>query len=110
MKDATIFKYSEIQNATDNFAKENLLGEGGYGHVYKGRLHNGQHIAAKVRKEESSQGFAEFHSEVYVLSFARHKNIVMLLGYCSKEKVNILVYEYICNKSLYWHLFGKSLL
>lgn len=110
MKDATIFKYSEIQNATDNFAKENILGEGGYGHVYKGRLHNGQHIAAKVRKEESSQGFAEFHSEVYVLSFARHKNIVMLLGYCSKENVNILVYEYICNKSLYWHLFGKSLL
>lgn len=109
IKEAVIFKYNEIQAATENFSKENLLGEGGYGHVYKGQLNNGQLIAAKVRKEESSQGFAEFHSEVYVLSFARHKNIVMLLGYCSKENINILVYEYICNKSLYWHLFGKSL-
>ncbi|XP_024032683.1 serine/threonine-protein kinase CDG1 [Morus notabilis] len=108
IKEAVIFKYNEIQAATENFSKENLLGEGGYGHVYKGQLNSGQLIAAKVRKEESSQGFAEFHSEVYVLSFARHKNIVMLLGYCSKENINILVYEYICNKSLYWHLFDKE--
>lgn len=100
------FSFSEIQLATDDFSKDNLLGEGGYGHVYKGRLKDGQVIAAKVRKEESTQGFSEFHSEVYVLSFARHKNIVMLLGYCCKENVNILVYEYICNNSLEWHLFG----
>ncbi|XP_062076189.1 cold-responsive protein kinase 1-like [Humulus lupulus] len=108
IKDAMLFNYFEIQLATDDFAEENLLGEGGYGHVYKGKLKDGQLIAAKVRKEESNQGFAEFHSEVYVLSFARHKNIVMLLGYCSKEKFNILVYEYICNKSLDWHLFDKT--
>lgn len=101
------FNYAEIRLATDDFSVENLLGEGGYGHVYKGKLKDGQLIAAKIRKEESNQGFAEFHSEVYVLSFARHKNIVMLLGYCSREKFNILVYEYICNKSLDWHLFGK---
>ncbi|XP_060971550.1 proline-rich receptor-like protein kinase PERK13 [Cannabis sativa] len=108
IKDAMLFNYSEIQLATNDFAKENLLGEGGYGHVYKGKLKDGQLIAAKVRKEESNQGFTEFHSEVYVLSFARHKNIVMLLGYCSKEKFNILVYEYICNKSLDWHLFDET--
>ena len=107
IKDAMQFKYAEIQHATKDFDKENLLGEGGFGYVYKGRLKDGQLIAAKVRKEESNQGFAEFHSEVYVLSLARHKNIVMLLGYCSREKSNILVYEYICNKSLYWHLFGE---
>lgn len=101
------FNFSQIQLATNDFSKENLLGEGGYGHVYKGKLKDGQLIAAKVRKEESQQGFAEFHSEVYVLNFARHKNIVMLLGYCCKENQNILVYEYICNKSLDWHLFGK---
>ncbi|KAL5571796.1 hypothetical protein UlMin_021393 [Ulmus minor] len=108
IKDAMIFNYAEIQQATNDFSRENLLGEGGYGHVYKGELRDGQLIAAKIRKEESNQGFVEFHSEVYVLSFARHKNIVMLLGYCSKEKYNILVYEYICNKSLYWHLFDKT--
>ncbi|MFQ6628561.1 hypothetical protein Gotur_006895 [Gossypium turneri] len=102
------FTYTEIQQATEDFSKKNLLGEGGYGHVYKGKLKDGQLIAAKVRKQESTQGFAEFNSEVSVLSFARHKNIVMLLGYCCKENLNILVYEYICYKSLYWHLFENT--
>uniref|UniRef100_F6GZU0 Protein kinase domain-containing protein n=1 Tax=Vitis vinifera TaxID=29760 RepID=F6GZU0_VITVI len=108
IKESMKFSFSELQLATDDFSKENLLGEGGYGHVYKGELKDGQIIAAKVRKEASMQGFAEFHSEVFVLSFARHKNIVMLLGYCCKENFNILVYEYICNKSLEWHLFDKT--
>ncbi|KAI9077554.1 hypothetical protein K1719_040486 [Acacia pycnantha] len=107
-KESMRFSYSDIQNATNDFSKDNLLGEGGYGHVYKGVLRDGQQIAAKVRKQESGQGFSEFHSEVYVLSFARHKNMVMLLGYCCKERQNILVYEYICNKSLDWHLFDKD--
>ncbi|KAK9271129.1 hypothetical protein L1049_026718 [Liquidambar formosana] len=108
IKDSMRFSFSEIQLATDDFSKENLIGEGGYGHVYRGELRDGQLIAAKVRKEASTQGFAEFHSEVYVLSFARHKNIVMLLGFLCKENINILVYEYICNKSLEWHLFDKT--
>ncbi|CAK7346869.1 unnamed protein product [Dovyalis caffra] len=108
IKDSTSFTFSEIQFATQDFLKDNLLGEGGYGHVYKGELRDGQLIAAKVHKEASTQGFAEFQSEVYVLNFARHKNIVMLLGFCCKENLNILVYEYICNKSLYWHLFDTT--
>ncbi|RVX03409.1 Inactive protein kinase [Vitis vinifera] len=78
IKESMKFSFSELQLATDDFSKENLLGEGGYGHVYKGELKDGQIIAAK--------------------------NIVMLLGYCCKENFNILVYEYICNKSLEWHL------
>ncbi|XP_057795613.1 probable serine/threonine-protein kinase PBL15 [Salvia miltiorrhiza] len=106
--DAMRYSYPEIQLATNNFSLDNLLGEGGYGLVYKGKLKDGQHIAAKVRKEASTQGFSEFHSEIFVLSFARHKNIVMLLGYCCKENLNILVYEYICNKSLEWHLFDTN--
>ncbi|XP_073294798.1 serine/threonine-protein kinase CDG1-like [Primulina huaijiensis] len=105
--DSKKYSYSEIQLATNNFSSDNLLGEGGYGRVYKGELKDGQQIAAKVRKEASTQGFSEFHSEVYVLNFARHKNIVMLLGYCCKENLNILVYEYICNNSLDWHLFDN---
>ncbi|KAL5846382.1 hypothetical protein ACOSQ3_009906 [Xanthoceras sorbifolium] len=108
IRDPMKFSFPEIQHATNDFSKENLLGEGGYGHVYKGEIKDGQMIAAKVRKEASTQGFAEFHSEIYVLSFARHKNIVMLLGYCCKENLNVLVYEYICNKSLYWHLFDNT--
>ncbi|KAI9097735.1 hypothetical protein K1719_025506 [Acacia pycnantha] len=81
-KESMRFSYSDIQNATNDFSKDNLLGEGGYGHVYKGVLRDGQQIAAK--------------------------NMVMLLGYCCKERQNILVYEYICNKSLDWHLFDKD--
>ncbi|XP_004502563.1 proline-rich receptor-like protein kinase PERK10 isoform X2 [Cicer arietinum] len=108
IKESNRFSYSEIQLATNDFSKDNLIGEGGYGHVYKGVLKDGQQVAAKVRKDESTQGFSEFHSEVYVLSFARHKNIVMLLGYCCKENKNILIYEYICNKSLHWHLFENT--
>ncbi|KAI4337896.1 hypothetical protein L6164_016261 [Bauhinia variegata] len=106
--DSMRFSYSDILTATNEFSEDNLLGEGGYGYVYKGVLRDGQKIAAKVRKEGSRQGFTEFHSEVYVLSFARHKNIVMLLGYCCKETKNIIVYEYICNKSLHWHLYDKN--
>ncbi|XP_031742725.1 proline-rich receptor-like protein kinase PERK13 [Cucumis sativus] len=108
MKNTMRFSFSEIQQATSDFSAANLLGEGGYGHVFKGELKDGQLIAAKVRKEESSQGFIEFHSEIQVLSFARHKNIVMLLGYSCKENLNVLVYEYICNRSLDFHLFGKT--
>lgn len=101
------FSFSDIQLATADFSAGNLLGEGGYGHVFKGELKNGQLIAAKVRKEESTQGFVEFHSEIQVLSFARHKNIVMLLGFSCRENINVLVYEYICNRSLDFHLFGE---
>ncbi|KAJ0086735.1 hypothetical protein Patl1_08191 [Pistacia atlantica] len=108
IKDSMKFSFLEIQQATNDLSEDNLLGEGGFGRVFKGQLKDGQMIAAKVRKDASSQGFAEFHSEVYVLSFARHKNIVMLLGYCCRENLNILVYEYICNKSLHWHLFDST--
>ncbi|CAL4946301.1 unnamed protein product [Urochloa decumbens] len=108
IKESMKFPFSEIQAATSDFSNENLLGEGGFGHVYKGQLKDGQIIAAKLRKEASTQGYTEFFSEVQVLSFARHRNIVMLLGYCCKESYNILVYEYIRNNSLEWHLFDKS--
>ncbi|CAO2196718.1 unnamed protein product [Urochloa humidicola] len=102
------FPFSEIQAATSDFSKENLLGEGGFGHVYKGQLNNGQHIAAKLRKEASFEGYTEFFTELQVFRFARHRNIVGLLGYCYEETNNILVYEYIRNKSLEWHLFDQS--
>ncbi|KAH6759158.1 hypothetical protein C2S51_019393 [Perilla frutescens var. frutescens] len=100
--------YSEIRTATSNFSSDNLLGEDGYGHVYKGQLKDGQLIAVKVQKEADTQGFSEFHSQLCALSLACHKNVVMLLGYCRKENINILVYEYICNRSLEWHLFDNT--
>ncbi|KZV41755.1 serine/threonine-protein kinase-like [Dorcoceras hygrometricum] len=96
------YSYSEINIATDNFSPGNLLCEAGYGVVYRGRLENGQLISAKVQKEADIQGNLEF------LMFARHKNIELFLGYCCNGNVNILVFEFICNKSLEWHLLGNT--
>ncbi|XP_073294795.1 uncharacterized protein [Primulina huaijiensis] len=96
------YSYSEINTATDNFSPDNLLDEEGYGVVYKGQLENGQLISAKVQKESNTQGIPEF------LRFACHKNIQMFLGYCNNEDFNILVYEFVCNKSLERHLLDKT--
>ncbi|XP_073036196.1 proline-rich receptor-like protein kinase PERK2 isoform X3 [Primulina eburnea] len=96
------YSYSEINIATDNFSPDNLLGEERYGVVYKGQLENGQLISAKVQKEANTQGIPEF------LRFACHKNIQMFLGYCCNEDFNILVYEFVCNKSLERHLLDNT--
>ncbi|XP_073143965.1 uncharacterized protein [Henckelia pumila] len=96
------YSYSEINIATDNFSPDNLLDEEGYGVVYKGQLENGQLISAKVQKEANTQGIPEF------LRFACHKNIEMFLGYYCNEDFKILVYEFVCNKSLEWHLHGNT--
>ncbi|KAG5045672.1 hypothetical protein JHK82_015059 [Glycine max] len=82
IKESMKFSYSDIQNATNDFSKDNLLGEGGYGHVYKGVLKDGQQIAAKVRKQESSQGFSEFHSEVYAIAVGTAKGLRFLHEEC----------------------------
>lgn len=99
--------FSSIHNATDNFSCDNFLGEGGFGVVYKGKLDNGQLVAVKLQTEVNAQNFEEFHSDVQSLSYARHTNIVTLLGYCCKDNLRILVYEYMSSRSLEWHLFGK---
>lgn len=101
------FSYSEIQAATNNFSSDNFISEGGFGLVYQGRLEDGQHIAVKQHKEASSQGEKEFRSEVEVLSYAQHKNLVTLLGFCSQDNHRLLVYEYVCNGSLDKHLSNK---
>ena len=59
-KESMRFSYSDIQIATNDFSRDNSLGEGGYGHVYKGVLRDGQQIAAKVSKEESDGSFLNF--------------------------------------------------
>lgn len=57
----------------------------------------------------TEEDLSEFHNEILVLSLACHKNIAMLLGYCSDDNWHILVYEHVCNnKSLEWHLFGNA--
>ncbi|XP_014491835.2 cysteine-rich receptor-like protein kinase 10 isoform X2 [Vigna radiata var. radiata] len=94
-----------ILQSTDNFSEASKLGEGGFGPVYKGTLPDGKQIAVKRLSQFSGQGSEEFNNEVMFIAKLRHRNLVRLLACCSEEKEKILVYEYLPNKSLDFHLF-----
>ncbi|KAI0508145.1 hypothetical protein KFK09_014279 [Dendrobium nobile] len=102
------FTYSELELATGGFSQANFLAEGGFGSVHRGVLPDGQAIAVKQHKLASSQGDHEFGAEVEVLSCAQHRNVIMLIGFCVEDRRRLLVYEYICNGSLDFHLYGRN--
>lgn len=106
------FAYDELKAATDNFAEQHKLGEGGFGSVYKGFLKSiKSYVAVKRISSDSKQGINEFASEVKTISTLRHRNLVQLLGWCYERKELLLVYEFMPKGSLDFHLFkGKSLL
>ncbi|RZB81133.1 Cysteine-rich receptor-like protein kinase 2 [Glycine soja] len=109
LKAATKYKYSDLKAATKNFSEKNKLGEGGFGAVYKGTMKNGKVVAVKkLLSGKSSKIDDEFDSEVTLISNVHHKNLVRLLGCCSKGQDRILVYEYMANNSLDKFLFGKK--
>ncbi|KAI5069457.1 hypothetical protein GOP47_0015758 [Adiantum capillus-veneris] len=93
----TEYTFQELQNGTNNFHEDNKLGEGGYGPVFRGKLHHTT-VAIKVLAHDGSQGREEFQSEVEVLSRIRHPHMVMLLGACPEK--GCIVYEYMANGSL----------
>ncbi|KAM0065995.1 putative protein kinase RLK-Pelle-PERK-2 family [Helianthus debilis subsp. tardiflorus] len=101
------FTYAELELATGGFSKANFLAEGGFGSVHRGILPDGQVVAVKQHKLASCQGDKEFCSEVEVLSCAQHRNVVMLIGFCVEDGKRLLVYEYVCNRSLDFHLYGR---
>ncbi|XP_068643365.1 cysteine-rich receptor-like protein kinase 10 [Aristolochia californica] len=102
-----IFELETLEIATDNFSEENLLGHGGFGPVYKGRLANGQEIAVKKLSVDSRQGHEEFMNEVKFLVRVQHRNLVTLLGCCAHGREKALIYDYLPNKSLDKFLFDK---
>ncbi|TKY54732.1 putative cysteine-rich receptor protein kinase 35 [Spatholobus suberectus] len=110
--DLIVFSYLTIKVATNNFSKDNRLGEGGFGTVYKGKLRKGQEIAVKRLSETSNQGLEEFKNEITLTARLQHVNLVRLLGYCTKRDEKILIYEYLPNKSFDHFLFDprKSIL
>ncbi|XP_065880594.1 probable serine/threonine-protein kinase PBL21 [Euphorbia lathyris] len=102
---AQSFTFRELATATSNFREANLLGEGGFGKVYKGRLDSGQVVAVKQLNQDGIQGFQEFIVEVLMLSLLHHPNLVTLIGYCTAGDQRLLVYEYMQMGSLENHLF-----
>lgn len=95
-----------IQTATSNY--KTMIGEGGFGAVYRGALANGQEVAVKVRSSSSTQGTREFNNELRLLSAVWHENLVPLIGYCCEKDQQILVYPFMSNGSLQDRLYGEA--
>lgn len=102
------FTYEELARATDGFSDANLLGQGGFGYVHRGILPNGKEVAVKQLKAGSGQGEREFQAEVEIISRVHHKHLVSLVGYCSTGFQRLLVYEFVPNNTLEFHLHGKG--
>ncbi|XP_031126593.1 putative receptor-like protein kinase At4g00960 [Ipomoea triloba] len=102
------YDFASIQLITNVFSPDNKIGEGGYGSVYKGMLPSGQEVAIKRLSRNSGQGEKEFRNEVEVVAKLQHKNLVKLLGYCSKRDEKILIYEFVPNGSLDYFLFDPE--
>ncbi|KAG5238117.1 hypothetical protein OIU78_007832 [Salix suchowensis] len=112
------FSFTDLKNATKNFRSETLLGEGGFGCVFKGWIDlntfaptkpgSGVVVAVKRLKPESFQGHKEWLTEVTYLGQLHHENLVKLIGYCSESDNRLLVYEFMPKGSLEQHLFRKG--
>ncbi|XP_042519922.1 cysteine-rich receptor-like protein kinase 25 [Macadamia integrifolia] len=95
-----LFDFSKVVAATNNFADVNKIGEGDFGAVYKGKLHEGQEIVVKRLPKNSGQSEEEFKNEVALVAKLQHYNLAKLLGFCLEREEKILVYEFLPNKSL----------
>ncbi|KAK1417320.1 hypothetical protein QVD17_26447 [Tagetes erecta] len=102
------FTYEELAMATDRFSEANLLGQGGFGYVHRGVLPNGKEVAVKQLKTGSGQGEREFQAEVDIISRVHHKHLVSLVGYCTTGTQRLLVYEFVPNNTLEYHLHGRN--
>ncbi|KAF8026883.1 hypothetical protein BT93_F3393 [Corymbia citriodora subsp. variegata] len=101
------FSYAELKAATDDFNPNNKLGEGGFGPVFKGTLDDGREIAVKQLSVSSHQGKNQFMTEIAIISAVQHRNLVKLYGCCIDADNQLLVYEYLENKSLDQAMFGQ---
>lgn len=105
---ARILAYEELKEATNNFASASILGEGGFGRVFKGVLSDGTPVAIKKLSSGGQQGDKEFLVEVEMLSRLHHRNLVKLVGYYSNRdsSQNLLCYELVPNGTLEAWLHG----
>ncbi|CAN6243966.1 unnamed protein product [Urochloa humidicola] len=99
------FAWRELQIATDNFNERNVLGQGGFGKVYKGVLPDATKVAVKrLTDYESPGGEAAFLREVELISVAVHRNLLRLIGFCTTQTERLLVYPFMQNLSVAYRL------
>ncbi|KAL9279891.1 putative receptor-like protein kinaseRLK-Pelle-RLCK-V family [Arabidopsis thaliana] len=103
------FTLRDLQMATNQFSRDNIIGDGGYGVVYRGNLVNGTPVAVKSCSTIcKGQADKDFRVEVEAIGHVRHKNLVRLLGYCMEGTQRMLVYEYVNNGNLEQWLRGDN--
>uniref|UniRef100_A0A5B7A9F1 non-specific serine/threonine protein kinase n=1 Tax=Davidia involucrata TaxID=16924 RepID=A0A5B7A9F1_DAVIN len=100
------YSLKELEMATGRFSAENVIGEGGYGVVYRGVLQDGSVVAVKNLLNNKGQAEKEFKVEVEAIGKVKHKNLVGLIGYCAGGAQRLLVYEYVDNGNLEQWLHG----
>ncbi|EPS70257.1 hypothetical protein M569_04503, partial [Genlisea aurea] len=104
-----LFAYEVLAEATGGFSESNLLGVGGFGSVYKGILSDATVVAVKQLNIGGGQGEREFRAEVEIISRIHHRHLVSLVGYCINDNRRLLVYDYVPNNNLYYHLHGEGM-
>ncbi|KAI4365725.1 hypothetical protein MLD38_021689 [Melastoma candidum] len=102
------FTLSELERATEKFSSVRVLGEGGFGRVYRGVLDDGTEIAVKLLKRHHQNGDRELIAEVEMLSRLHHCNLVKLIGVCIERRARCLIYELVRNGSVESHLHGSD--
>ncbi|KAF7831075.1 receptor-like cytoplasmic kinase 176 [Senna tora] len=112
------FSYNELRIATRNFRPDSVVGEGGFGSVFKGWIdeqtlepakpRSGIVIAVKKLNQEGFQGHNEWLTEINYLGQLHHPNLVKLIGYCLENDHRLLVYEFLTKGSLDNHLFRRA--
>ncbi|CAK9189867.1 unnamed protein product [Sphagnum troendelagicum] len=99
---ALSFTMAELNRMTSNFSESHKIGQGGFGSVYQGKLHDGRLVA--IKRAKKTRVSTEFENEVNMLSQVEHLNLVKLIGYLEEGDERILVTEYVTNGNLRRHL------
>ncbi|KAE9445120.1 hypothetical protein C3L33_22982, partial [Rhododendron williamsianum] len=108
-KPSRLFSLKEVKKATNGFARDRILGSGGFGEVYKGELQDGTVVAVKSAKVGDIKSTQQVLNEVGILSQVNHKNLVRLMGCCVESQQPLMIYEYISNGTLHDHLHRKRM-